>query len=68
MTDRADWRRQIKQTAENFRFLLNVGNGSHIEREGNCATEVYHMPTGNLAEAMKLIKQAERLALTHVVE
>lgn len=64
----AEWRRQVKQTANNFRFLLNVGNGSHTERNGHEVITTYHLPTGNLSEAMELIKRAESLALSHKVD
>lgn len=67
MTD-AEWRGQIQITADNLQFLLQIGNGSHVERNGNCTTTVYHPPTGDLLEAEKLVMRALKLALGHKPE
>lgn len=62
---RNEWCREVRQAAENLKSWLYVGNGSHVEREGNCTTTVYHTPSDGLLEAEALIKRATELALAH---
>lgn len=60
-----EWCRQVRTAAENFRTLMHVGNGSHVEKVGRETTTVYHPPSGQLLEAEALIKRALKLALSH---